>query len=30
VAFIQRAEGAHVAFGDGEKQHLVARAAVHV
>src|SRR5450432_2863265 len=30
VAFVKRAEGAHVAFGDGEKQHLVARAAVHV
>ncbi len=29
VAFVQRAEGAHVAFGDSEKQHLVARAAVH-
>jgi hypothetical protein len=30
MAFIQRAEGAHVAFGDGEKQRLVAWAAVHV
>src|SRR5262249_22321510 len=30
VAFIQRAEGAHVAFGDGQKQRRVARAAVHV
>jgi hypothetical protein len=30
VAFIERAEGAHVAFGHGGKQHLVARAAVHV
>jgi hypothetical protein len=30
VAFVERAEGAHVAFGDGEKQRLVARAAVHV
>src|SRR5207247_975284 len=29
VAFIQRAEGAHVAFGHGEKQRLVAQAAVH-
>jgi hypothetical protein len=27
---VQRAEGAHVALGDGEKQHLAARAAVHV
>jgi hypothetical protein len=30
VALVQRAEGAHVAFGDSQKQHLVARAAVHV
>jgi hypothetical protein len=30
VAFVERAEGAHVAFGDGQKQRLVARAAVHV
>jgi hypothetical protein len=30
VALIQRAEGAHVAFGDGDKQRLVARAAVHI
>jgi hypothetical protein len=30
VAFVERAEGAHVAVGDGEKQRLVARAAVHV
>jgi hypothetical protein len=30
VAFVERAEGAHVAFGCGEKQRLVARAAVHV
>ena len=30
VALVQRAEGAHVAFGDGQKQRLVARAAVHV
>ena len=30
MAFVERAEGAHVAFGDGEKQCLVARAAVHV
>jgi hypothetical protein len=30
VAFVERAEGAHVAFGDGEKQRLVVRAAVHV
>src|SRR6266496_858568 len=29
VAFIQHAEGAHVAFGHGDKQRLVARAAVH-
>ena len=29
VAVVERAEGAHVAFGDGEKQRLVARAAVH-
>jgi hypothetical protein len=26
VAFVERTEGAHVAFGHGEKQHLVARA----
>ena len=30
VTFIQRAEGAHIALGDGQKQYLVARAAVHV
>ena len=30
VAFVEGAEGAHIAFGDGEKQHLIARAAVHV
>ena len=30
MAFVERAEGAQVAFGDGEKQRLVARAAVHV
>jgi len=30
MAFVQRAEGAHVALGDGDKQRLVARAAVHV
>ncbi len=29
VAFVERTEGAHVAFGDGEQQPLVARAAVH-
>jgi hypothetical protein len=30
VAFVERAEGAHVASGHGEKQRLVVRAAVHV
>src|SRR5690242_11100761 len=30
VAFVERAEGAHVAFGHREKQRLVAWAAVHV
>src|SRR5439155_21570242 len=29
VAFVECTEGAHIAFGDGEKQRLVARAAVH-
>jgi hypothetical protein len=29
VALVQRAEGAHVAFGHGEKQRLIVRAAVH-
>src|SRR5262249_22730700 len=28
VAFVERAEGAHIAFGHGEKQRRVARAAV--
>ena len=30
MAFIQRAESAHVAVGDSEKQRRVARAAVHI
>jgi len=29
-AFVERVESAHVAFGDGEKQHLVGGTAVHV
>src|SRR5262249_6053852 len=29
-AFIERAEGAQIPFGDGRKQRLVARAAIHV
>ena len=30
VAFVERAEGAHVAVGDGQQQRLVARVPVHV
>jgi hypothetical protein len=29
MTLVQHAESAHIAFGHGEKQHLVARAAVH-
>ena len=30
MTLVEHAESPHVAFGDGEKQRLVARAAVHV